>query len=57
MPYPCAVIFGAGWDCAAALLPFTAERAGMKYKIPENAEIIKDGQRLAEWFDQLDRAV
>jgi hypothetical protein len=29
----------------------------MKYKIPENAEIIKDGQRLAEWFDQLDRAV
>jgi hypothetical protein len=51
------VIFGAGWDCAAALLPFTAERAGMKYKIPENAEIIKDGQRLAEWFDQLDRAV
>jgi N-methylhydantoinase A/oxoprolinase/acetone carboxylase beta subunit len=43
---------------ASALLPFTAERMGMQYKIPENAEIISSiGVGLAMVRDVVERVI
>jgi N-methylhydantoinase A/oxoprolinase/acetone carboxylase beta subunit len=43
---------------ASALLPFTAERTGMKFKIPENAEIISSiGVGLAMVRDVVERVI